>query len=202
MEPIALVGGAPVRSALLPYARQTIEDDDVAAVAAALRGDWITQGPAVARFEAALAPARTPAEAITAITAFLLSDDDPRELALSYEFYALAIRRPEVAGLVEAWFARSQEALWPGSGSSDEQRSQLEHQRQQQRRREKKGPLRHACTLALLHIHSPSFLLLSFFLSLLPPDRQFPVDPRGPESDSDDEAQQALSIGTRQEGAA
>ena len=51
--------------------------------------------------------------AITAITAFLLSDDDPRELALSYELYALAIRRPEVAGLVEAWFARSQQALAP-----------------------------------------------------------------------------------------
>lgn len=63
------------------------------------------------RFEAQLATARTPAEAITAITTFLLSDTDPRELALSYEFYALAIRRPEVAGLVEAWFARSQQAL-------------------------------------------------------------------------------------------
>ncbi|WP_344811443.1 TetR/AcrR family transcriptional regulator [Microlunatus aurantiacus] len=65
------------------------------------------------RFEARLAPARTPAEAITAITDFLLGDDDPRELALSYEFYALAIRQPAVAALVEAWFARSQQALAP-----------------------------------------------------------------------------------------
>jgi dTDP-4-amino-4,6-dideoxygalactose transaminase len=55
MEPIALVGGAPVRSTLLPYARQTIEADDIAAVTAALAGDWITQGPTVARFEEALA---------------------------------------------------------------------------------------------------------------------------------------------------
>lgn len=39
----------------LPYGRQCIEDDDVAAVAAALRGDYLTTGPAVAEFERALA---------------------------------------------------------------------------------------------------------------------------------------------------
>ncbi len=39
----------------LPYGRQSIDDDDVAAVAAALRSDWLTQGPAVEAFEAALA---------------------------------------------------------------------------------------------------------------------------------------------------
>jgi len=37
----------------LPYGRQTIEDDDVAAVAAALRADFLTTGPAVEAFEAA-----------------------------------------------------------------------------------------------------------------------------------------------------
>jgi len=37
--------------------------------------------------------------------------DDPRELALSYEFYAYAIRRPAIGRMVEAWFARSQLAL-------------------------------------------------------------------------------------------
>ena len=42
---------------MIPYGRQTIEDDDVAAVAEALRGDWLTQGPRVAAFEAALAQA-------------------------------------------------------------------------------------------------------------------------------------------------
>lgn len=36
---------------VLPYGRQTIDDDDVAAVVTALRGDWLTQGPTVARFE-------------------------------------------------------------------------------------------------------------------------------------------------------
>ncbi len=34
----------------IPYGRQTIEDDDVAAVAEALRGDFLTTGPAVAAF--------------------------------------------------------------------------------------------------------------------------------------------------------
>ncbi|HKR90517.1 MAG TPA: aminotransferase class I/II-fold pyridoxal phosphate-dependent enzyme, partial [Phenylobacterium sp.] len=41
--------------AFLPYGRQTIEEDDVAAVAAALRADFLTTGPLVARFEAAFA---------------------------------------------------------------------------------------------------------------------------------------------------
>ena len=64
------------------------------------------------RFEARLAPARTPAEAIDAITDYILFDlEDPREGALSYEFYAYAIRHPEVRSMVEAWFARSQIAL-------------------------------------------------------------------------------------------
>lgn len=40
-------------AAFLPYGRQTIEDDDVAAVAAALRADFLTTGPAVAAFEEA-----------------------------------------------------------------------------------------------------------------------------------------------------
>ena len=42
---------------MIPYGRQTIDDDDVAAVAEALRGDWLTQGPGVAAFEEALARA-------------------------------------------------------------------------------------------------------------------------------------------------
>jgi UDP-4-amino-4,6-dideoxy-N-acetyl-beta-L-altrosamine transaminase len=39
----------------LPYGRQQIEDDDIAAVAAVLRGDFLTSGPAAERFESALA---------------------------------------------------------------------------------------------------------------------------------------------------
>lgn len=37
----------------LPYGRQVIDDDDVAAVEAVLRGDWLTTGPSVEAFEAA-----------------------------------------------------------------------------------------------------------------------------------------------------
>lgn len=39
----------------LPYGKQSIGDDDVAAVAAALRGDYLTTGPKVGEFEAAFA---------------------------------------------------------------------------------------------------------------------------------------------------
>lgn len=64
------------------------------------------------RFEARLSRARTCEEAIEQISDFLVHDfDDPRELALSYEFYAYAIRRPVIGDMVEAWFARSQQAL-------------------------------------------------------------------------------------------
>ncbi|MDR3528428.1 MAG: UDP-4-amino-4,6-dideoxy-N-acetyl-beta-L-altrosamine transaminase [Rhizomicrobium sp.] len=41
----------------LPYGRQSIEDDDIAAVSAALRGDYLTTGPLIARFEQALCEA-------------------------------------------------------------------------------------------------------------------------------------------------
>ena len=40
---------------MLPYGRQTIEDDDIAAVAEALRGDFLTTGPTVEAFERAFA---------------------------------------------------------------------------------------------------------------------------------------------------
>ncbi len=39
----------------IPYGRQDISDADVAAVAAVLKSDWITQGPAIERFERAVA---------------------------------------------------------------------------------------------------------------------------------------------------
>jgi UDP-4-amino-4,6-dideoxy-N-acetyl-beta-L-altrosamine transaminase len=39
----------------LPYGRQTIDEDDISAVAEVLRGDWLTTGPKVPAFEAAFA---------------------------------------------------------------------------------------------------------------------------------------------------
>ena len=39
----------------IPYGRQSIDEDDIAAVVEVLRGDWLTQGPEVEGFEADLA---------------------------------------------------------------------------------------------------------------------------------------------------
>src|SRR5262245_50580428 len=46
-------GALPV----LPYGRQWLDDDDLEAVLRVLRGEWLTQGPAVGAFEDALAAA-------------------------------------------------------------------------------------------------------------------------------------------------
>ena len=56
-DPLALHGGRPVRSALLPYGRHLVDADDVQAVVATLRDGLITTGPAVADFERAFAAA-------------------------------------------------------------------------------------------------------------------------------------------------
>jgi dTDP-4-amino-4,6-dideoxygalactose transaminase len=58
------MGGHPVRESFLPYARHTIETDDIAAVAEALSGAWLTQGPTVRRFEEALAEVAGAAHAV------------------------------------------------------------------------------------------------------------------------------------------
>jgi perosamine synthetase len=42
-------------ASFIPYGRQVIEDDDVAAVVEVLRSDWLTTGPLVGKFEAAFA---------------------------------------------------------------------------------------------------------------------------------------------------
>ncbi|KTT65206.1 spore coat protein [Pseudomonas oryzihabitans] len=39
----------------IPYGRQSISEDDIAAVTAVLRSDWLTQGPMIERFEQAVA---------------------------------------------------------------------------------------------------------------------------------------------------
>ncbi|HSN76313.1 MAG TPA: UDP-4-amino-4,6-dideoxy-N-acetyl-beta-L-altrosamine transaminase [Anaerolineae bacterium] len=48
-------GSAPVRKPVLPYGRQWVDEDDIAAVIDVLRSDWLTTGPKVAEFEAAFA---------------------------------------------------------------------------------------------------------------------------------------------------
>lgn len=49
---------------MIPYGRQSIDEDDVAAVVEVLRSDFLTQGPAVERFEAALRAACGAAHAV------------------------------------------------------------------------------------------------------------------------------------------
>ena len=57
---LAIDGGDPVRATFLPYAHQVIDERDIEAVSAALRSDWLTTGPRVPEFEAALAEATAP----------------------------------------------------------------------------------------------------------------------------------------------
>ncbi|MGH9677759.1 MAG: DegT/DnrJ/EryC1/StrS family aminotransferase, partial [Candidatus Acidiferrum sp.] len=51
----------------LPYGRQTVEEDDIAAVVAALRSDWLTTGPCVDEFERAVADFVGAREAVAVI---------------------------------------------------------------------------------------------------------------------------------------
>ncbi len=55
MSRLAFDGGTPVREKRLPYGRQWITQEDVDAVVATLQSDWLTTGPRVTEFEAALA---------------------------------------------------------------------------------------------------------------------------------------------------
>lgn len=50
---------------MLPYGRQSINEDDIAAVSEVLRGDWLTTGPYVAQFEADLAAYSGAARAVS-----------------------------------------------------------------------------------------------------------------------------------------
>lgn len=54
-ERLAIHGGTPVRAEPLPYARQSVDDEDVRAVVEVLRGDSLTTGPHVDDFERAFA---------------------------------------------------------------------------------------------------------------------------------------------------
>jgi len=52
---LAIEGGKPVRPIMLPYGRQWIDEDDIAAVVSVLRSDWLTTGPNVVAFEESFA---------------------------------------------------------------------------------------------------------------------------------------------------
>ncbi|MEA3375893.1 MAG: UDP-4-amino-4,6-dideoxy-N-acetyl-beta-L-altrosamine transaminase [Chloroflexota bacterium] len=52
---LAIEGGVPVRKERLPYGRQWLDEDDIAAVVQVLGSDWLTTGPKVDEFEEAFA---------------------------------------------------------------------------------------------------------------------------------------------------
>lgn len=93
---------------MLPYGRQSIDEDDIAAVAAVLRGDWLTTGPAVAQFEkdvAAVGGIAGPAVSVTSGTAAL------------HTAYAAAGVGPgdEVITTPLTFFATATTAMWQGA---------------------------------------------------------------------------------------
>ena len=51
MSELALYGGKPARDTLLPYGQQWIDEEDIAQVVQVLRGEYLTQGPAILAFE-------------------------------------------------------------------------------------------------------------------------------------------------------
>ena len=54
-ETLAIHGGTPVRKTLLPYGKQSVDEDDIQAVVETLRSDWLTTGPKIPEFEEAFA---------------------------------------------------------------------------------------------------------------------------------------------------
>jgi len=52
---LAADGGKPVCSTILPYGRQSVDEEDIQAVIEVLRSDWLTTGPKVSEFENAFA---------------------------------------------------------------------------------------------------------------------------------------------------
>ena len=65
MADLAIEGGRPVRKTILPYGRQNVDEEDIRAVVAVLRSDWLTTGPKVQEFEEAFAAAVGARHAVT-----------------------------------------------------------------------------------------------------------------------------------------
>lgn len=93
---------------MLPYGRQSIDEDDIAAVAEVLRSNWLTTGPAVAQFEkdvAAIAGVAGPAVAVTSGTA-----------ALHTAYAAAGVGSgDEVITTPLTFFATATTAMWQGA---------------------------------------------------------------------------------------
>lgn len=64
-QALAINGGSSVRASLLPYGRQSVDEDDIQAVVDVLRSDWLTTGPKVGEFEEAFAARVGSADAVS-----------------------------------------------------------------------------------------------------------------------------------------
>jgi len=64
-QTLAVNGGSPVRATLLPYGRQSVDEEDIQAVVDVLRSDWLTTGPKVGEFEEAFAARVGAAQAVS-----------------------------------------------------------------------------------------------------------------------------------------
>ncbi|MBI4396950.1 MAG: UDP-4-amino-4,6-dideoxy-N-acetyl-beta-L-altrosamine transaminase [Elusimicrobia bacterium] len=92
---------------MIPYGRQTIEDDDVQAVVEALRSDFLTQGPRVEEFEKALARACGSPHAV------VFSNGTT---ALQGAYFAAGLQRgDEVVTSPLTFAATANAALWAGA---------------------------------------------------------------------------------------
>lgn len=64
MTKLAVDGGTPVRTSILPYGRQCIGKEDIENVVRVLNSDWLTTGPVVGEFEKAFAAFTDSANAV------------------------------------------------------------------------------------------------------------------------------------------
>ena len=92
----------------LPYGRQWLDEDDVQAVVDCLRGDWLTQGPAVDRFEKALGEATGARHAIAVSSG---------TAALHLAAIALGVGPGEVGVVPAITFAASANAIRYAGGT-------------------------------------------------------------------------------------
>jgi perosamine synthetase len=121
-QTLAINGGKPVRQTWLPYGRQTISEEDIAAVSTVLRGDWLTQGPTIAEFESALAKVCGTKYAVAVNTG---------TAALHVAYYAAGVRQGDEIVMPGMSFAATANAalylgakpvfadVEPGTGSID-----------------------------------------------------------------------------------
>lgn len=92
---------------MIPYGRQTVDEDDVAAVAEALRSDWLTQGPKAAEFEKALASYCGVKHAVAVANG---------TAALQAAYFAAGIKEgDEIVTSPLTFAATSNAALWMGA---------------------------------------------------------------------------------------